>query len=458
MLSNRKIYISPMMILSDESITEGEKTMRKGMLALFLVGVLAFAVVASGCIGGEKETSTPTTSSPTETTEEKTATPTETKTPEKVTIVIWHAIGPNEIKPFQDLIDEFMIEHPNIEVKLEQKADLETALKAAIPANQGPDLFIWAHDWLGKFADGGLLEPIDEFITQDFLEKFSGMGKKAIEYDGHYYGVPFAAETVALIYNKDMIPEPPKTFAEMKEIMEKYYDEGAGTYGLATPIDPYFVSAWVHAFGGFYFDDTTKKPGLDKSETLKGFEFFFKQVYPYVAPTQDYNAQVSIFHDKKAPMMINGPWSIPDVKSAGINFGVAPLPPIVENGKEHYPHPYGGVKIFYVTSNVKNKEAVWTFLKWFSTSPDVAKTLALENGYIPVLKEVLNDPEIQNDPVLYGFGKAVDTAIPMPKSTEMGAVWGPVGTALTNIISGELTIEEALKKAQEEILASISGG
>ncbi|ADT83487.1 BMP family lipoprotein [Thermococcus barophilus] len=52
--------------------------MKRSVLALFLIGVLAFSVVASGCIGGEKTTtptqtqSSPATSSPTQTaTEEK---------------------------------------------------------------------------------------------------------------------------------------------------------------------------------------------------------------------------------------------------------------------------------------------------------------------------------------------------------------------------------------------------
>ena len=92
--------------------------MKKALFALLLVGVLAFAVIASGCIGGET-TTTSTTSSPTQTTTpETTSSPTETTTSpptetttttttqEKVTIVIWHAIGPNELKAFEDLIAE----------------------------------------------------------------------------------------------------------------------------------------------------------------------------------------------------------------------------------------------------------------------------------------------------------------------------------------------------------------
>ncbi|AFK21810.1 extracellular solute-binding protein [Pyrococcus sp. ST04] len=454
--------------------------MRKGMYALLLIVLVSLGVIASGCIGGGTQTSTPqqtqspttqtspttptqtTTPTPTETTQTQT-TPTTTPTTEEECgsgkIVIWHAMHPNELQVFQSLAEEYMAMCPGVEIVFEQKPNLEDALKAAIPAGQGPDLFIWAHDWIGKFAEAGLLEPIDEYITQDILDKFAPMAREAMEYKGHYYAMPFAAETVALIYNKKMVKEPPKTFDEMKKIMEQFYDPANEKYGIAYPVNSYFISAWAQAFGGYYFDDKTEQPGLDKPETIKGFEFFFKNIWPYMAPTADYNTQQSIFLEGRAPMMVNGPWSIGDVKKAGIDFGVAPLPPIIENGKEYWPRPYGGVKLIYFVKGIKNKEAAWKFVKWLTTSPDAIKTLALELGYIPVLKEVLNDPEIKSDPVIYGFGQAVQHAYLMPKSPKMAAVWGGVEGAINEILKDPETanIPEILKKYQEEILKNMQG-
>lgn len=367
-------------------------------------------------------------------------------------------MGQAEAQTFKDLISEFEIEHPNIDIKMEYKANLETALKAAIPAGKGPDLFIWAHDWIGKFAEGGLLKPIDSYVTPNFTESFIPLAQDAMQYKGHYYGVPFAAETVALIYNKDMVPNPPKNFDEMKQIMEKYYDPDNGKYGIASPVDPYFLSAWAQAFGGYYFDDKTEKPGLNLSATIEGFKFFFDNIWPYMAHTTDYNSQVDLFTSGNAPMMINGPWSISGVKEAGINFGVVPLPPINKDGKTYYPRPYAGVKLIYVTANAPDDkmQAIWEFLKWFSTSEDVAVTLALQNGYVPVLKSVANNPDITSDPVISAYMQALQHAYLMPKSTKMAAVWGPVGQAITDYIGGKKTLEQALEDAQKEILKAIS--
>ncbi|MFA4720172.1 extracellular solute-binding protein [Pyrococcus kukulkanii] len=455
--------------------------MRKSVYGIVLILLLSLSVVASGCIGGSTPTSTPPQTTTQQTTQQsptQTQTPTETQTQTEVQtqtspqtetqptvecgsgkVVIWHAMHPNELQVFESLAEEYMAMCPGVEIVFEQKPNLEDALKAAIPAGQGPDLFIWAHDWIGKFAEAGLLEPVDEYITKDILQKFAPMAQEAMEYKGHYYAMPFAAETVAIIYNKKMVKEPPKTFDEMKKIMEEYYDPTNEKYGIAYPVNAYFISAWAQAFGGYYFDDKTEQPGLDKPETIKGFEFFFKNIWPYMAPTADYNTQQSIFLEGRAPMMVNGPWSIADVKKAGIDFGVAPLPPIIEEGKEYWPRPYGGVKLIYFVKGIRNKETAWYFVKWLTTSPEAIKTLALELGYIPVLKEVLNDPEIKNDPVIYGFGQAVQHAYLMPKSPKMSAVWGGVDGAINEILKDPKTanIPAILKKYQEEILKNMQG-
>ncbi|MBP1911617.1 extracellular solute-binding protein [Thermococcus stetteri] len=436
--------------------------MRKSVFALLLVGVLFLSVVASGCIGGGGTTTTSspskTTSSPTETTTTSPS-PTETTTAPAVEcgsgkVVIWHNMQPNELEVFQSIAEEYMAECPNVEIVFEQKPNLEDALKAAIPSGQGPDLFIWAHDWIGKFAEAGLLEPIDDYVTDNILKNFAPMAVDAMQYKGHYYAMPFAAETVAVIYNKKMVPNPPKTFDEMKAIMEKYYDPNNEKYGIAWPINAYFISGIAQAFGGYYFDDKTEQPGLDKPETIEGFKFFFTQIWPYMASTADYNTQQSVFLEGRAPMMVNGPWSINDVKKAGIDFGVVPLPPITKDGKEYWPRPYGGVKDIYFAAGIKNKDAAWKFVKWFTTTPEVIKELSLQLGYIPVLKPVLDDPEIQSNPVIYGFGQAVQHAYLMPRSPRMSAVWGGVDGAITEILKdpANADFEAILKKYQEKIL------
>jgi len=409
--------------------------MYKGKMVALLLSIAVLGVAFAGCVGGgggEGE--------------------------KGVTIVIWHALQTSEEQVWKSLIEQFESEHPDINIEFQHKADLETVLKAAIPQGQGPDLFIWAHDWIGKFAEGGLLKPIDQYVTQDVLNNFIDVAQQAIEYNGHYYGMPVAAETVALIYNKDLVPNPPQTFDEKLQIIQQYHNPDNDMYGFSTPVDPYFVSAWAHAFGGYYFDDTTKTPGLNDPKTIEGLKLFFDEIFfKYMAQTRDYNSQIALFLEGKTPFHINGPWSIKQIRDSGVNFGVTVLPKIVKDGTEYYPKPYAGVKVIYVTANAADEkmDAIWTFLSWLTLSESNMKTLSLQLGYIPVLKTLQNDADIQSDPVISGFLAELEHATLMPKSPEMGSVWSPIDTALTKIVSGEATVEDAFEEAQQSVLQEL---
>ena len=61
--------------------------------------------------------------------------------------------------------------------------------------------------------------------------------------------------------------------------------------------------------------------------------------------------------------------------------------------------------------------------------------------------------QVQDDPIIAGFGEALLNAEPMPNIPEMGAVWQPMGNALTVLLEDESADTSAtLGGAVEEIL------
>jgi len=391
-------------------------------------------------------TTTPpaTTPSPTPTqTPTATPTPTTTTSPPaaQVTIRIWHALNPEEEAVFKEVAALYMQQHPNVKIVFENKApDLQTAVLAAISTGEKFDLFIWAHDWIGLMVEAGALKPVENDV-QDVLNKFV---VSIPQYKGHIYGLPFTAETVALICNKKMVPQPPAIFADLLNVM-KSFNKPPQTYGISYVVNPYFISAWIHGTGGYYFDDKTEKQGLTDPKSIAGFQFFKTYIMPYVAPNPtDYNTQVSLFLSGQTPCMVNGPWSIGAVKKAGIDFYVVPLPPV---NSTYVPRPYGGLKMFYVTIYA-SKEAI-DFMKWFTTDPQVAKILVDKLGYVPVIKDV----NIA-DPVVQGFYDAVKNAYLMPVSPKMQPVWGAVDLVIQNsIVSDQKTIAQAVQDAAKDLCA-----
>lgn len=358
-------------------------------------------------------------------------------------ITIWHDLTMDETLLRETIDASFRMEHPSIEVELQYVGDKKSKLLEAIPNNLGPDVFIGPHDWLGELAQRGYVVPIDNFVTTELREEFVESALEATTYNGRIYGLPLAADTVALIYNKALVNDPPRSTDELVTIMEKH--KNMGRYGISYQIDPYFVSAWVHAFGGWYFDDTNKRVGVNSIGTIRAIEFLLETFKPYMS--KNLETQLAVFLDGDVPFMINGPWSIQDVKRAGIDFGVTLLPrvshPWVAETK-----PYSGIIAVWMTRNVKDKESAFSVMRWLATNPEHVGMRVKKFGYVPVLKKVLEWESIKNDPIITAFAEQVKQSIPMPKSPEMKYVWEPVYFALLNLWRGMKTPREALSEAQ----------
>ncbi len=63
-------------------------------------------------------------------------------------------------------------------------------------------------------------------------------------------------------------------------------------YGLSYPLDAYFMSAWAHAFGGYYFDESNVELGLSNEATLEGFQFILDNLRPYSPTTRTTNRRL----------------------------------------------------------------------------------------------------------------------------------------------------------------------
>ncbi|MGC8975650.1 MAG: extracellular solute-binding protein, partial [Thermoprotei archaeon] len=294
-----------------------------------------------------------------------------------------------------------------------------------------------------------------QYLTSDILSQYVDSAVRAASYNNQIWGLPWAAETVALVCNNALVSKTPENFSELKNVMQQYYNPDVDRYGISYQIDPYFVSAWVHAFGGYYFDDATKTPGVNSTGTVRGIKFFYENIYPYLYKGDlGHDTQLNLFLNSKTPCIVTGPWDIKAIRDARINFTVVPLPKISET---IVPKPYSGVKLIWLNPNSQNKEAAVLFALWFTLNNKVIQKLAEEAGFVPVLKAVLGWEGLLELPVVYGYAEAVKESIPMPSSPEMNYVWGPVSDALTAINQGVSTVEDALNYAQAQILKKLSG-
>ncbi len=186
-------------------------------------------------------------------------------------------------------------------MNLEAISEIEDQLSTAIPAGDGPETFAWAHDWVGNYHEQGFAYDAADDVNLDLDATFTDAAADAVRFDGAVYGIPYGAETVALMYNEELVDGPPETLEELVEIMDDYHDPAEGQYGLSCPpADPYFTSTFLHAFGGYFFDDETESLGVDQDEFIEGVELLQESIWPYVPQDPAYESQVPVFDDGNA--------------------------------------------------------------------------------------------------------------------------------------------------------------
>ena len=93
--------------------------------------------------------------------------------------------------------------HPGIKVKITwyEKNPLLAALKTALPAGQGPDVFYVEPDWT-EYVTAGYLAPLDDLVNWKTIQPWA---RKVWVHDGKTYGLPQEAYTNEIYYNKDLL-------------------------------------------------------------------------------------------------------------------------------------------------------------------------------------------------------------------------------------------------------------
>lgn len=410
-------------------------------------GMTAVAALA-GCVGVQESDSTQTPGDSGETDASGDETATDTPAGPAGEATLWYARSDAEAKTLKSNIETFN-EQSRHNATGSDLADLQKKLTSAVPAGQGPQAFGWAHDLAGDYFERGFLSDQSDQLDVS-LDNFTDTAQAAATYDGNTIGLPFSAETVGLLYNKELVDEPPETLAEMTSIMEEYHDPANNQYGLGYPLNPYFMSAWAHAYGGFYFDPSADEPlGLSNEKTLQGFRTVIEDLFPYSPKDPEYGPQAAAFADGNAPFAINGPWYLGTIAEKGIDAGVAKLP-APEGGS---PEPYTGISLWYFTSqmdeNEANAEAARSFAEWYTTNEDLHMDLAETHGFIPVLDSIADADGLPSK--VQGFSEAVSQGRMTPADPRMNQVWTPLTNAFTNALNGDAELKPAMESAEEEI-------
>ena len=370
-------------------------------------------------------------------------------------VVVWHAYRAEEKAALEKVVAAYNAANAAKGVKVTTLAVPYDAfadkITAAVPRGKGPDIFIYAQDRLGGWIEAGkTVEPIDFFLDKETSARFIATTMEAMTYRGTVYGLPLNYKVITLIYNKKLVPAPPKTSKELVATAKKLTDAKSGRFGLAYSYsDYYYHAALQNAFGGRVFDPGPK-PVLNAPENVKALELLMRWfTVDGILPAEPSTALItSLFNGGKAAMVFSGPWFLGEI-AKNIDYGLALLPTIDEAGGKPM-RPWMTVEGVYVTAPSQNKDAAYDFAKYLTDTPQ-AKVMAVEGRQTPANKAVYSDPAVSGDKILSAFRKQVEVAVPMPNLPEMTMVWSPATTAMNTIVKKAATPKAAMDQAQKAV-------
>ena len=358
-------------------------------------------------------------------------------------IVIWHDKEDAVAEVLQNYLNEAL---PDLTITLEKKTSLTDSLKlVGNDPSSAPDMFIFAHDKIGVFAEMGILAPVEALLPEGELSNYLGMTTEAATYKGTVYQLPLYFETLLFMYNRKYMTDDmvPSTTEELYSYMEA--NTGRDRYGFVEQHSTaYYSAAWIHGFGGEIISaDGVPFPDADAVKEALRYHLKFVQLMP---GETEYSTVNTLFLEGKADSTIGGPWMVPSARDAGIDLGIAPMPTVDETGEPLA--PYSGVQgVHVLTFAAEDKpDSVKAVLEALC-APEVGIELALASGCAPARAECYDDESVANDELVQAMRSTAEIAVPMPNIPEMDVMWTVMSTLLTDVNLSGRDVDESFDSA-----------
>jgi len=368
--------------------------------------------------------------------------------PQRPDVVLWHSYTGAEKDALESTAAAWNREHPDTPVALVAVPHDAFAdkLTSAIPNGNGPDLFIFAHDRIGDWADAGVIEPIEYWVDDARVERFSDEAVSAMAYRDSLWGLPLAVKALALYYRTDLVATPPATTDELVALGPKMHDAGGFALAYAN-VDLYGHAPWLHGFGGRVIDDRGKL-AVATPEAAQAMVFARQLVANGVVPADAQGPRVaSLFNDGRAATVMSGPWFVADI-AKGVPWKVAPLPIISETGKPAA--PFLGVEGILMSARARDKDAAFAVLDAL-TGNAAAVERAKTARQVVANRSAYDDPAVAQDAVLRAFRDQLAHTVTMPKGAAMRAMWTPYRTALGEVLAGRGEPGDQLLAVEREV-------
>lgn len=453
--------------------------MMKKMFAAILCGAMVITSLA-GCAGGAGKESSQTQAKVEKGSEGGTDAPKDAgeknggKTGGDVT---WWTWSTEATDAFAQQIDYVKKNNPDLNINIQYTAnsDYWTKLPVAIAGGTGPDIYQMTRPSFELYAASGQAMDLTEAIAgspalQEYLDNLNPTLKETYQFEGKQMAIPITVECTAMAYNKDLfkaagLPDLKEiqdtwTWDDLREIANKLTVKGGDgqteQYGFYVAADriPTWEMLWAHGYE--MFDEKGETCRLDQPGIAEALQPLVDMYAEGVSPSVDVVTTTSgddMFISGKIAMIPAGIWKVPSYNNiTSFEWDVAELPFDASTGKRISSSNVLGLVI---NPNTKNKEAAIATLEEL-VQPDCQKVLADLHVYIPALESVRDgyfEGDVPDNIVAYKNALSYVHPNTLTQYIPYAQFLTEYTDALRNAYSGKVSLEEALKTANDKINA-----
>lgn len=387
-------------------------------------------------------------------------------TAQQITLDVW-GWRQEDVAAYKKIFKIYEDAHPGVKVTYVpyKSTEYDTILRTGLADANGPDVAqLRSYGLLQPLVAAGSLVPLGGEVKElDAFPETILDGARGVS-DKRVYGVPFAVQTMHVIYNKAILDKhgiaPPATWDAMIAAFEKL-KAAELTPLAATVTDTWMLPIQQEIFGATTYGGYdylkrmqggqakfTDRPWVDSLTTWKGTSKYWG---PQFEGTSYTDAQ-ALFTSGKAAMFPGGIWELAAFAKANpeLEMGIFNVPPAPGAAVTKTLVPGFVDGSFGVSAKSPEKAAALDLVRWMA-SAEFGKAFSKE------LRQISAVPDVAPEDPLLAQALTAYQADPSPYVTYAyfsggtPTAWDLASESLSKFVLGRSTADQAAKHIQQGI-------
>jgi ABC-type glycerol-3-phosphate transport system substrate-binding protein len=386
-----------------------------------------------------------------------------------VHISFWHGQAGVAQRAYEDLIDEFNASHPDVVVDASSGGattdNMLAKVTTAIAAGTYPDIAYLYGSWSANIVTSGKVADLSPWTTDPSFgwEDYWPPLREAATVQGAVIGVPAAAGNLTVVYNKELFqkarvpePSPDWTWDDFRAAAAALTDESTNTFGTSWPVTGDEDTVWrfwplLWQQGGEILSEDGTEVAFNSEAGVRALTFLEEMARDgsiYEDATDEKGGE--LFFGGHLGMLVTGPWVLPDVEAAKIDYGVQVMPAFAG---AHTTVAGADNWVVFDHEDPARVAAAVEFLSWL-TAPERDMRYALQAGSMPIRESSTALPDyqeyVERFPGVDTMVTSLADARSRPAIKQYPRLSAFVGQAIVAVLLGEQDPATALNEAAEQ--------